>query len=406
MDIDIKLCDLHDDVSTLKSAFADKLRWITEQDKPSFATYTEDIPSIKRTIAKHADKRNLILIGNGGSNTSFYAFYKSLYRYSCSDKDVHIVKTMEPHYLRYLQDRCSKEETLVMPVSKSGTTIGVLESLFAFPTYPILAVTSENDATLHNLVKSWGIDMVRHPDIGGRFSGTTSCAYTPSALLGIDVEGIDRGAKDMYARCAPDVGFDDNPALQLSVALFYAEIKGYKDIFLPIYSTKLSGFLPLIVQLIHESTCKSGRGQTVFGDFAPESQHHTNQRFFGGYKDVFGVFITVKDFEDGEYRISVPDNAKGIGYKDVDLGILDGLKFRDALDFEFQGVLKHTEDQNIPHATISVDKIEPHSVGELLAFWQYVAVYSSWLRGVNPYDQPEVEFSKKHTFELIKNSRL
>jgi hypothetical protein len=38
-----------------------------------------------------------------------------------------------------------------------------------------------------------------------------------------------------------------------------------------------------------------------------------------------------------------------------------------------------------------------------MAFWQYFAVYSSILREVNPYDQPQVETSKVISIKMREN---
>jgi glucose-6-phosphate isomerase len=49
---------------------------------------------------------------------------------------------------------------------------------------------------------------------------------------------------------------------------------------------------------------------------------------------------------------------------------------------------------------MEIDKITEASFGEMLVFWQYFAVYSAMLRNLNPFDQPEVEASKKISLEL------
>ena len=49
----------------------------------------------------------------------------------------------------------------------------------------------------------------------------------------------------------------------------------------------------------------------------------------------------------------------------------------------------------IPCLALHVLSAEPAEVGAFVAFWQLFAVYSSLMRGVNPFDQPQVEESKK-----------
>ncbi|EHK02474.1 hypothetical protein HRED_04343, partial [Candidatus Haloredivivus sp. G17] len=40
------------------------------------------------------------------------------------------------------------------------------------------------------------------------------------------------------------------------------------------------------------------------------------------------------------------------------------------------------------------------STGRFMAFLQYLAVYSSWLRDVDPFNQPNVEKSKNIGFKM------
>jgi glucose-6-phosphate isomerase len=210
----------------------------------------------------------------------------------------------------------------------------------------------------------------------------------------------------MYARCAPSVRIEENPALQLACVLYLLEKKRYSEIFCPIYSSKLACFSNLIVQLMHESVCKKGRGQTIYCADAPESQHHTNQRFFGGKKNVLGLFVTVNEQHDSGSRVKVPEPIKHIAVRGGTLGDIDNVPYHKSLEFEFEGTFRDAVSKKIPCIRLSLDKISAFSVGEFTGFWHYVAVYSAILRDVNPYDQPEVEYSKEISFELRKRHKL
>ncbi|MFH1510145.1 MAG: hypothetical protein ABIF10_00510, partial [Candidatus Woesearchaeota archaeon] len=98
----------------------------------------------------------------------------------------------------------------------------------------------------------------------------------------------------------------------------------------------------------------------------------------------------------------VPKVLQRIQLLDSALDVIDSLPLSKALDFEFQGVREHTISCKIPFCVVNVDSVTPESAGEFMGFWHYVAIYSAWLRGANPFDQPEVEFSKKYSFELRK----
>lgn len=381
----------------------EKLNQIPWLETPSFVTHKLEIRQFKKKLAKYKKFRNIIVIGNGGSVNNFYAFYEALNEPNAKEaKKAYILNTVEPDAINYLKSVCSKKETLVMPISKSGTTVTVIESLMAFMDYPILAVTGR-DGTLAEMAKKEKWDTIEHPDIGGRYSGRSACGLIPALFCNLGIDDINKGAMDMYRKCAQKVPIEKNPALQLSVALYQLDKEGYTEIFMPVYATKLLGFLALIIQLIHESTGKDGKGQSIYGALAPESQHHTNQRFFGGRKNVAGIFLRLEKQADQKSKVKVPHSLADIRLRDGYLRDIDGIPYAKALEFEYEGTRQDAVRKKIPHAVVTLDRLSSRSIGELLAFWQYVAVYSSVLRDVDPYDQPQVEGSKFISFSLRKN---
>ena len=166
---------------------------------------------------------------------------------------------------------------------------------------------------------------------------------------------------------------------------------------MPFYSSRLFPFSNLIVQLCHESFGKEGKGQTYFAHEAPESQHHTNQRFFGGRKNIAGFFVSSASSQTA-LQTHVPENLQTVPLKDQTLEILDQIPLQEALQYEREATIADAQLQNIPLAELILEEISEHHLGQLIAFWQMYAIYSSLLRAVNPYDQPQVESSKKISF--------
>jgi len=81
---------------------------------------------------------------------------------------------------------------------------------------------------------------------------------------------------------------------------------------------------------------------------------------------------------------------------------IDKIPLEKSLEFELQATMEDARINGIPLAHLSISNFSGQSVGELAAFWQLYAVYSSVLRNVDPFDQPQVEASKKISF----NKRL
>lgn len=363
-----------------------------EEIEPDFEQAKPDLEAIKQAANEHS-KENLILIGNGGSVTSFRAL---LYTFMPEIKGhVRIVTTMEPDYLNRISQEFDAEDTVVMPISKSGSTVGVIESLMYFmkKDYPVFAVTSDNNGALRQIIERENLEWIEHPEVGGRFSGGTETALTPAAFLGIDVDEVRKGFEEMYSKMEKS----ENPASHLASCLYQAEEQGYDQILNPVYSTRLLGFQPLFIQLMHETVCKKGEGMTVYGDLGPEYQHHTNQRLFGGKKDVIPVFFKAENHE--KATVNIPETLQDIELRNRKLEELHGENLSEALESEYRGVKEALEDEDKPYVTLNLTELDYKAAGELIAFLQYLAVYSAELRGVDPFNQPDVEKSKEIGFQ-------
>lgn len=351
--------------------------------------YREDISKLKDAVGKIVKgKKNVISVGNGGSITSFDAYSHALGK----TDDCVSVWTMDPFFLNKIKSKFSPEDTVVVAVSKSGNTLGQIEALLYFQEFPIICVTNPNEGTLQEMAKKMGWEIIEHPPVGGRFSGGTSSTLVPALICGMDIESIQEGLIEGYSL--------KDEAYTLSKMYFENETKGYNEVYVTCYAEALAGFENLIVQLMHESACKDGKGQTFYFAMGPEAQHHTNQRFIGGKNNVIGTFI-VESPVAGE-KINVPEGIKSISYKGGDLGIIDNLDYSKALYAEYLGTKGDADEKSIPNVTIEVDKIDEKNIGKMVAFWHLVAFYSSLLRDVNPFDQPAVERSKNITLGIIQ----
>lgn len=360
-----------------------------------FATYKPDITQIKKQFEPYEKYKNYIVTGNGGSISSLVGFWGAFAHQS--KKNLEIVSTMEPDYLHDVMNRYHQKDTLVIAISKSGTTVGVIESLVYFKNYPVLVITSIGEGTLSAMAQEMGWEKIEHPAIGGRFTGRTAVAYGPARLLGIDIAGIEKGAAAAVEKNTKM----DGPAWRVAKFLYDCDTSGGRnEVFLPVYSKFLIGFNHLITQLIHESDAKEGKGLSIIAAEAPESQHHTNQRFFGGPKNMVGIFVTVAKSHQ-KIKIEVPEKIKNITLRGGTVDDLNNSDLHHSLLCEAKGTMGDAKEQGIPYINIELGEITPEAIGEYMVFWQFVAYYCALLRGINPLDQPQVERSK----ELALNFR-
>lgn len=387
----VSLINIPSDLQALQREYQGQL---IETTLPAFESHREDIAGLKDRLQPFLQYRHILLVGNGGSIWSLMAYYQALAD-KTGGKIIVPLTDMEPDYLAAIRATYHPDSTLAVIVSKSGSTVGVIENLFYFADYPQLYVT---DATspLGQIGQQRGVTIIPHPAVGGRYSAFTSCAYAPAMLANLDIENIEKGGRagyEMYRQ--PNF---ENPTVQVALALFDLENRNYTEVFLPIYSNFLQTFGLVITQLFHESFGKAGKGLTVFAAQAPESQHHTNQRFFGGRKNMVGCFIHIET-RNQSVKVEIPPELQSIKIRKGSLADLSGLNLADSFHSEYFGTFTEAKNQYIPLIDITVSEVTPQSVGELMAFWHYVTVFSARLRGVDPYDQPQVEASKEISFE-------
>ncbi len=368
-----------------------------EGERPFFCDLRPDLFHISQSAEAYRGYKNIILIGNGGAVNSFLVLHRSLYR---GAKQVAIINSMEPDLIGETRKKYGKDDTLVITASTSGTNVGALEIMSRFLDYQMVAITAENDGALRQIAEKRGIPVLFVPHITDRYLTSGALAYFPLAVLGLDIRKIDAALQRAYEKYSAE----GNDALRLSIALNDLEAKGYTEVFLPIYSHRLEGFEIYITQLMHESVCKDGKGQNFLVVPAPESQHHTNQRLFGGRRNACALFLSAGQ-DDNESVTSFPGELDDIRLRDGTLGDINHKCLARAFDAELQGTFKNAVDEKIPAARLRLEKIDEESVTELIAFWQYTAVYSSWLRGVNPFDQPQVEKSKDISFSMRRDDK-
>ncbi len=374
---------------------------------PAFAREWPDLGGIEGKLPLAKGKEHIVVIGNGGSIRNVWALYEALSQASAgvvagarapagvaggARRELHLLDGTDPDGLLgeliSARGRFSQTNTLLVPVSKSGETENVVQEtrLLVNAGYTALAVISPGQSKLAALADEKKLNRFPHPvDVGGRFTAGQNNALLPLALAlgGMETpRALDAAFGAAHARLGCEMPPAENMAKALALRLWRAELAGRTEIFFPVYRRALSGVGALAVQLVHESYCKEGRGQTLLFAEGPESQHHTNQRYFGGRGNIAGLSLRVRS-----------------GEADFTLG--GGVSAGEFLDLEHAGVIAEAERRGVPHMVLTLDALCAEDVASVIALWQWAAVYGGILREVNPFDQPAVEGSKKATAEMF-----
>ena len=257
----------------------------------------------------------------------------------------------------------------------------------------IYAITDPCKGALRQMAEEEGWEtFVIPPDVGGRYSVLTAVGLLPMAVAGIDIREVMHGAYE--ASKAYDLRSFENPVWLYAAIrnLLYRHGKAME-----IFESFEPGFKMLggwWQQLFGESEGKDGKGIfPVTAEFTADL-HSLGQMIQQGERNIFETMV----------RFAPPAQPLVIGsdYKNLDgLNYLEG-KTLDFVDEQaFLGTLSAHVDGGVPVITMDVGELNDAKVGELFYFLELSCGVSAYMLGVNPFNQPGVEFYKRNMFKLL-----
>ena len=257
----------------------------------------------------------------------------------------------------------------------------------------IYAITDPCKGALRQMATEEGWEtFVIPPDVGGRFSVLTPVGLLPMAVAGIDPREVLKGAAD--AKKTYDLRSFENPAWLYAAVrnLLYRNGKAIEilESFEPGFKM-MGGWWQ---QLFGESEGKDGKGIfPVTAEFTADL-HSLGQMIQQGERNLFETMV----------RFDAPENKAVVG---GDVKNLDGLNYLEGktLDFvdeqAFQGTLAAHVDGGVPVMTMDMGQLNNEKLGEMFYFFELACGVSAYMLGVNPFNQPGVEFYKRNMFKLL-----
>ena len=309
---------------------------------------------------------------------------------------------------RYWNDLCrllEGKDFSIAIISKSGTTTEpaiatralrwMLERKYGTDGARgrIYAITDPCKGALRQMATEEGWEsFVIPPDVGGRFSVLTAVGLLPLAVAGIDIEEMLNGAMD--AKEAYDLRSFENPVWLYAAVrnLLYRNGKAIE-----LFESFEPGFKMFggwWQQLFGESEGKDGKGLfPVTAEFTADL-HSLGQMIQQGQRNIFETMVR---FEAPEQKYTIVSDWKN----------LDGLNYLEGktLDFvdekAYLGTLAAHVDGGVPVITMDCGELNDRKVGELFYFLELSCGVSAYILGVNPFNQPGVEFYKRNMFQLL-----
>lgn len=257
----------------------------------------------------------------------------------------------------------------------------------------IYAVTDPTDGALRQMATEEGWEtFVIPPNVGGRYSVLTPVGLLPMAVAGIDIMEVMNGAMD--AKESYDLRSFENPVWLYAAVrnLLYRKGKAVE-----ILESFEPGFRVMGLwwqQLFAESEGKDGKG--IFpatAEFTPDL-HSLGQFIQQGSQVFFETML----------RFDPPENPCIIGsdFKNLDsLNYLEGKTLAFVDEQAYRGTLEAHVDGNVPVITMDMGELNNAKLGELFYFFELACGISGYLMGVNPFNQPGVEYYKRNMFHLL-----
>jgi len=253
-------------------------------------------PGPLRIFAQEAQRRgvkDIVLLGMGGSSLGAEVLAE-VFGPQTGRPIFHMLDSTDPAQIRTLDQAIDLAHTLFIVSSKSGSTLepNLFLDYFRDRVGSVLGADKAGEAfiavtdpgsPLDALAKTLGFAHIfmGEPSIGGRYSVLSKFGLAPSAAIGADVERLLEATKEMQRACGADVPPDENPGVQLGVALGIAATRFQRD---KVTIIAAEGATPLgawLEQLLAESTGKWGRGLIpIAGEPLAAPQRYGADRFF------------------------------------------------------------------------------------------------------------------------------
>ncbi len=83
------------------------------------------------------------------------------------------------------------------------------------------------------------------------------------------------------------------------------------------------------------------------------------------------------------------------------LNYLAGVPYGTINEKAWQGTAEAHAEGGVPNWTLTLDALDAHTVGQLIAWYEHVVAVGGTLLGVDPFNQPGVEAYKQKMFALL-----
>lgn len=372
-----------------------------------------------RTFIQEIDEEgrftDLILIGIGGSELGPKAHYLALESHLKSGRKAHFVANIDPDDLNLTLKKVNLDKTLVLVISKTGTTME----------------TQNNEAIIRSNLKKAGLNPKEHmvsvtmPGspldnikeyracfyiwdwIGGRYSSTSMVGGVLLAFsFGFEIywEFL-RGANAMDKNALNPELKNNLPLIAALIGIWNRNFLNHSTLAIIPYAQVLSRYPAHIQQLDMESNGKQidrqgnpvsfETGPIIWGEAGTSSQHSFFQLLHQGTTIVPMEFIGFQECQTtGDSIIQgTTSQQKLVSNLFAQILALATGKTSENSNKSFPG--------NRPSHLLLAKKLTPYTLGALLAFFEHKVAFQGFIWNINSFDQEGVQLGKEVANRII-----
>jgi glucose-6-phosphate isomerase len=358
---------------------------------------------------------DLIQIGIGGSDLGPRALYLALVPFCLPQRRAHFISNVDPDDANSVLDSVDLSKTLIVVVSKSGSTLETLtneefvrarlKKKGLDPKKHIVAVTGEKspmDDPSRYLASFYIWDFV-----GGRYSATSMVG---GVMLGFTLgfkgfQEILHGAHAMDQHALTAKPRENLPLLAALLGIWNRNFLYLPTVAIIPYSQALIRFPAHLQQLDMESNGKHidktgtptnfPTGPVIWGEPGTNGQHSFYQLIHQGTDIVPLEFIGFRHSQnpnDLEVQHTTSQEKLLSNLFAQSIALATGQKNQNP-NKVFMG--------NRPNRILLANRLDPHTMGALLAYYEHKVAFQGFIWNINSFDQEGVQLGKVLASKII-----
>lgn len=378
---------------------------------------------------------DIVNIGIGGSDLGPVMVCDALKPYAHPDLNVHFVSNIDGAHLDRALSQCDPETTLFIVASKTFTTQETMTNAKSAREWFLSHAKDQAHVAKHfvalstnaEAVQAFGIDLQQMfafwDWVGGRYSLWSAIGLSIALYVGMDhFESLLTGGHEMDQHFQTQPLEKNMPVIMALIGIWYNNFFHVDTHAILPYDQGMARFPAYLQQADMESNgkfiCRNGTrvpyktGQVIWGEAGTNGQHAFYQLIHQGTQIVPADFImpihsnTKMGENDCEHHKILIANFLA----QTQALMLGKTKEQAREELEKQGMSGQALEDLLPHkifegnrptTSIMFERLDPNTLGKLIALYEHKIFVQGMIWNINSYDQWGVEYGKQIAKEIL-----